>query len=130
MNQPILFYDGTCGFCQWSVQLVLEHEKLPTFYFASLQSDFAKKHLPKALTKDLNSVVVLDNQRIFTQSDAVIKVASTLSFPYSLAKIGQFIPKSVRNTLYQLVAQNRQKLSPVSKKCRILTKEERMRFIE
>ena len=115
MNQPILFYDGTCGFCQWSVQLVLEHEKLPTFYFASLQSDFAKKHLPEALTKDLNSVVVLDNQRIFTQSDAVIKVASTLSFPYSLAKIGQFIPKSVRNTLYQLVVKNRKKLIKMTK---------------
>ena len=36
----VLLYDGTCGFCADSVQLVLRHDRRRTLRFASLQGAF------------------------------------------------------------------------------------------
>lgn len=130
MNKPILFYDGDCGFCQNSVQFILKHESEALLNFAPLQGDYALQHLPKELTDDLNSLVILDNQQIYTKSNAALFVAQSLSFPYSLAKIGKCIPLTVRDGLYKLVARNRFKLSKGSKTCKIPTENERLRFIK
>lgn len=130
MNGPILFYDGDCGFCQKSVQFILNHEKEPLLRFAPLQGEYALKYLPKDLTNDLDSLVILQDQKIYTKSDAVLLIVKSLGFPYSLAKVGKIIPLSVRDLLYKLVARNRFKLSKASKTCAIPTIEERLRFIK
>ncbi|GEK35259.1 thiol-disulfide oxidoreductase DCC family protein [Kurthia sibirica] len=130
MDNPILFYDGDCGFCQRSVQLIIDNEKVPCFYFAPLQGDFAAQQLPTSLTTDLNSLVVLYKQQLYTQSDAMLLIVSFLSLPYSLAKIGKLMPRTIRNKAYTIVAQNRQKLSSYSKSCKLPTLEERARFIK
>lgn len=130
MNRPILFYDGDCGFCQNSVQFILQHEKEHKLIFAPLQGDYASKHLPQELTNDLNSLVILDNRKIYTKSNAALFVADSLSFPYSLAKMGKFVPLIIRDGMYKLIAQNRFKLSKGSKTCKIPTADERLRFIK
>ena len=38
---PVLLYDGDCGFCAESVQLVLRHERRRRVRFAPLQGVFA-----------------------------------------------------------------------------------------
>ena len=35
-DHPILLYDGTCGFCAESLQLVLRHDRRRTLRFAAL----------------------------------------------------------------------------------------------
>lgn len=130
LDKPILFYDGDCGFCQRSVQFIIEHEKSPLYNFAPLQGEAAVNHLPKALTEDLDSLVILSGNTIYTKSDAVLFIANSLVFPYSLAKIGKVIPVRIRNQMYKLVARNRFKLSKVSKTCVIPSDEERLRFIK
>lgn len=130
LENPVLFYDGDCGFCQGSVQFILKHEKQALLKFAPLQGEFAKQHLPKQLTQDLNSLVVLSEGKLYIQSDAILFVAQTLAFPYSLAKIGKVLPANVRNKMYKVVAQNRFKLSKMSKSCKIPTTSERLRFVK
>jgi hypothetical protein len=39
-SSPVLLYDGTCGFCAESVQLVLRHDRRRTLRFAALQGAF------------------------------------------------------------------------------------------
>lgn len=130
MENPVLFYDGDCGFCQGSVQFILKHEKKALLHFAPLQGEFAKQQLPQRLIQDLNSLVILSEGKLYTQSDAVLFVAQTLAFPYSLAKIGKVIPVIVRNALYKVIAQNRFKLSKMSKSCKLPTSAERLRFVK
>jgi len=129
-DSPILFYDGECGFCQNSVQFFLKHEKNHQFLFASLQGSTGKEQLPEYLTKDLDSLVVKRGEAILTESDAVFFIAENLSFPYSLAKIGKYVPKRLRNGIYRMIAQNRHKLSKSSESCRLLSKDERLRFLD
>lgn len=129
-DSPILFYDGDCGFCQNSVQFFLKHEKNHHFLFASLQGSTGKEQLPEYLTRNLDSLVVKQGETILTESDAVIFIAKNLSFPYSLAKIGKYVPKRLRNGIYRMVARNRHKLSKTSESCRLLSKNERLRFLD
>ena len=37
-QQPILLFDGECGFCNKSIQFILKHESKPKLKFAALQS--------------------------------------------------------------------------------------------
>lgn len=108
----------------------MANEQQEILKFAPLQGEFAKQHLPQALTQDLNSLVILSGEMLYIQSDAVIFVAENLAFPYSLAKIGKIIPSTFRNALYKVIAQNRFKLSKHSKSCKIPSDEERLRFIK
>ena len=40
--RPVLLYDGTCGFCAESVQLVLRHDRRGALQFAALDSSFGR----------------------------------------------------------------------------------------
>ena len=50
--KSIVFYDGDCGFCNNTVQFILNHEKQDQILFTALQSDFTvdflkSNNLPK-----------------------------------------------------------------------------------
>ena len=38
-DAPVLLYDGTCGFCNASVQFIIARDRRRTMKFAPLQSD-------------------------------------------------------------------------------------------
>ncbi len=37
---PVLLYDGVCGFCNKSVQMILDHDRRGEMRFAALQSGY------------------------------------------------------------------------------------------
>ena len=41
-NAPVLLYDGVCGFCNKTVQMILERDPVGTMRFAALQSDYGR----------------------------------------------------------------------------------------
>jgi Uncharacterized protein conserved in bacteria len=41
-NGPVLLYDGVCGFCNKTVQTILEQDKKGVLKFAALQSEFGE----------------------------------------------------------------------------------------
>ena len=45
--RPVLLYDGTCGFCAESVQLVLRHDRRGALQFAALDSSFGRAVLAR-----------------------------------------------------------------------------------
>jgi len=109
---PILFYDGYCGLCIWSVKFVLRYEKRPEIKFASLQSDFARVFLASFhhdATK-LDTVVFYLQGKIYTQSKAIFKIATDLKFPYKALSYFRFIPQFITDGLYQIVVKYRYKI--------------------
>lgn len=129
MSKPILFYDGDCGFCSSAVQFILDHENSESFMFTPLQGELAAKELPGELVKDLNTVVVKHQNVIYTKSQAIFFVGCYLKKPYRFVHFGKYLPKTLSNGMYDIIARNRYSLSKVSKTCRILSKNERKRFI-
>lgn len=67
--------------------------------------------LNKAIDKkQIDSIIFIVNEKIFLKSDAAIEIAKQLNgYPYYL-KYFQFIPKPIRDFVYDLIAKNRYRL--------------------
>jgi len=42
VDAPVLLYDGVCGFCNKTVQVILDRDRRGTMRFAALQSDYGR----------------------------------------------------------------------------------------
>lgn len=125
----VIFFDGVCGLCNGFVDFVMKIDKKNEYYFSPLQSEYAKTHLPEEFTKDLKSIVYLNEEKILSRSEAVIKILSEIGGIWSLIRIGNLFPKPFADFAYDMVAENRYKLFGKKESCRLPTPEERGRFV-
>ena len=105
----IVLFDGICNLCNASVRFISKHDKNGKIQFASLQSEMAKELLSKMAidTKKIDSIIFISDEKIFFKSNAAIEVAKMLDgFPNYL-KYFQFIPRAIRDIVYDLIAKNR-----------------------
>ena len=108
----IVLFDGICNLCNASVRFIIKHDKKSKIQFASLQSETAKQLLlNKAIdTQKIDSIIFITDEKIFFKSDAAIEIAKMLDgFPNYL-KYFQFIPRAIRDIVYDLIAKNRYRL--------------------
>jgi predicted DCC family thiol-disulfide oxidoreductase YuxK len=135
--QPLLLFDGTCGFCARSVQFVLHRERRrTTLRFASLDSPtgvaIQARHPELAGVDSVFWVEPRDaagRDRVYGRSDAVLRVMHYLGGAWSvLAAIGALVPRFVRDPVYDLVARHRHEIGAAS--CLVPTAEQRDRFLD
>lgn len=124
-----VFYDGECGFCNWSVAYILKHERNNKIHFISLQSKssrlfFEERDLPQP---DLSSVFFLRKGKLLTESSASLYVTKELKLPHSMWFIFIIFPKFFRDWIYSLISKKRHKLFPSF--CLILSREQEQRFL-
>jgi len=139
VGKHIIFYDGVCGLCNKFIQFVIDNDKDGVFFFAALQSEFAKNTLAcrGANAEDLNTVYVLSNygdehrERLFNRSDAVVFTTSMLK-PWikPIAFFIKIFPKPMRDFGYETVAKVRYKLFGKHDSCMLPSQETRTRFID
>ena len=126
----ILFFDGVCGLCSWSVDFVMARDRRDLFQFAPLQGDTARQLLPASYVCDLDSVVLLVEGQPFRKSSAAVRVLWRLGFGWQLlGTLAWLIPLPLRDLLYDLIARNRYRLFGKHDTCRMPTPTERSRFL-
>ena len=93
---PVLLYDGTCGFCAESVQLVLRHDRRRTLRFAALQGAFGRTVRARhPELEGVDSVVWVEPpaegrpEAVLVRSDAALRVARYLGGPFHLARLAR-----------------------------------------
>lgn len=111
----IVFYDGECGVCSTTVQLILKKRKRE-FYFLPLQTTEASDFLKKFnIEVEMNTLYFYKNGKVLDQSTAVIHIAKYLKGAYPLFfYVGILIPKFIRDLFYKLVSKNRFRFTPKS----------------
>ncbi|KQU59941.1 thiol-disulfide oxidoreductase [Bacillus sp. Leaf406] len=130
MKMAIILFDGVCNFCDQSVQFIIRHDKKKVFQFASIQSEKGKELLIRhGVHEEVDSIVLIEDKRAFTESDAVIRISSRLRFPYSLGKFARIIPRRIRDVAYKQFAKRRYKWFGQKDQCSIPSKEVRDRFL-
>ncbi|KQR70598.1 thiol-disulfide oxidoreductase DCC family protein [Pedobacter sp. Leaf176] len=129
-NNPVIFFDGVCNLCNAAVQFVIEHDADSTFKFTALQSDFAKKMLPEFDfdTSKINSIVLLQNSKLYTKSSAALRIARKLNGLLPLLYVFIIVPKFIRDWIYDIVAKNRYKWWGRQERCWVPTPELKSRF--
>ena len=127
----IVLFDGSCGFCDRMVRFVLDRDPYRKFRFAPLQSKIARElMLRHHLDPDnLDSVVVIDDDKAYTKSTAAIRIVLELPDPWPLLGSLIFLPAEWRDSAYDYVARHRKIWFKPPDACRAPTAEEREQFL-
>jgi|SRR5579871_6222740 len=126
----ILFFDGVCVMCNHLVHFALRHDQKRDFKYATLQGDTAKTLIPNDLRANLASVVLLDQEKAYTESDAIIRLLIGFGGVFKLASILLLCPKFIRDAVYRLIAKNRYRWFGTTESCALLSKEERAQILD
>jgi predicted DCC family thiol-disulfide oxidoreductase YuxK len=128
---PIVLYDGVCGLCNRSVQLILRNDRRGRFRFAALQSDAGRALLEKfgLPPEALDSVVLVDGGQAWRKSRAALRIARRMDPPWPLLWPLVIIPRPVADLLYNLLARNRYRIFGKLDACMIPPPEVRARFL-
>ena len=108
-QHPVVLFDGVCNLCNRCVRFVARRDPECRFRFASLQSD-AGRRLLAAHGGDpgaLDTMVLIEEGRCFTRSDAALRIARGLRGAAKLLAAAAVIPRPIRDWLYDRVAARR-----------------------
>jgi predicted DCC family thiol-disulfide oxidoreductase YuxK len=128
----IVLFDGVCNLCTWAVQFILPRDRAGYFQFASLQSPIGK-HLSEkysAAAPIPDSVILIENDHMYTNSDAVLRIARHLDGFWSLAYALRFVPRGLRDWAYTWIAAHRYQIFGVRDVCLINVPYAQERFLE
>jgi predicted DCC family thiol-disulfide oxidoreductase YuxK len=115
----LVLYDGICNLCNASVGFIRRNDTSKKFQFAPLASDFAHETLLRYRSKLVfDSLVFLENDHLYTESTAILKIARHLRF-YKFFYFLIIIPKWIRDPFYRLLAKNRYRLFGMKEQCPI-----------
>ena len=125
----VLFYDGECGLCHRCVAWCLRHDRAGRLRFAPLQGD-TYADLDRPRPDDLSTMVLLDEDGLWTESDAVLATLRAVGGGWRIvARVGRVIPRSLRNAIYRFVAKRRLGWFGPADSCRLPDEDARESFL-
>lgn len=132
MNERVIFFDGVCNLCNSSVRFVLRNNSNQSIKFATVQSELGKRTLTanNMSVDTFDSMLYLEDGKVYLKSTAALKIASQLSFPWKLLQIFYLIPRPIRDWFYEQVAKNRYQWFGRQEMCLVPTDEIKDRFID
>jgi predicted DCC family thiol-disulfide oxidoreductase YuxK len=129
LDGPIVFFDGECVMCNTFLDWMMLLDQPMTLKVAPLQGTTAQQYLPPlAVDPEDWSIYLLDEAGLYSQSDAVIRIAQRLGGVWALAATAGVFPRQVRDGAYRAIAQNRYRLFG-KRECRLPSSAEQARFL-
>lgn len=130
---PIVLFDGVCNLCNASVTFIIDHDPGAIFRFAALQSDAGRELLRSqgipAHRGDPDSIVLVEDGKVFGESTAALRIARRLSGPIRLLAVCLLLPRALRDPIYRFVARHRYRWFGRTESCRVPTPALRSRFL-
>lgn len=128
----VILFDGVCNLCNRWVLFVIDHDPRRRFSFASLQSDFGQTLLRgyHAPVSGVRSLVLLEDGRCYVRSSAVLRIARHLSGPWRLLYAFTWVPRQVRDAVYDWIARNRYDWVGRTDHCLVPSPELAERFLD
>jgi predicted DCC family thiol-disulfide oxidoreductase YuxK len=127
----IVLFDGLCNFCDASVNFIIDHDPDAKFKLAPLQSTLGRELRARhAIPEALDSLVLIEDGRAYTESTAALRIARQLTRPWPLAYALRAVPRPLRDWAYRQFAARRYILFGRAQTCRIPTPEVRARYLD
>ena len=129
---PVILFDGVCNLCNGFVTFVIARDPGGRFKFGPLQSPAAERLLGDIFSRDRwpDSVVLVENGRVWTRSAAALRIARGLTFPWPLAYAFVVVPRPIRDWIYNLIARRRYQWFGQRDVCMMPTPARAARFID
>ena len=130
-SHPLIVFDGVCVLCSGFVRMVVRLDRQGRFRFATAQSPFGEALFRQhgLRTDSYETNLVLIDGIAFTHLDSLVAVMAELSWPWRAAKALLLLPRTLRNWLYDRIAENRYALFGRKDSCGIPPAELRERFL-
>jgi predicted DCC family thiol-disulfide oxidoreductase YuxK len=131
-EHPLIIFDGVCNYCCSVVNWVIKNDPRGVFRFAPFQSATAEKILEKFNypADDLDSFVLIEEGRLYTKSEAGLKVQKLLGGIKGLLYAFIIVPRPVRDAVYDFIARNRYGWFGKRDECMVPSPEIKNRFLE
>ena len=128
---PVVLFDGVCNLCNGSVRFIIKRDPDARFQFAPLQSDAAASLIPSSPDRPAlpDSVVLVEDGRLFVRSTAALRSARRLRFPWPLFWVFMIVPRPIRDFVYDVIAHHRYQWFGKRTACMVPTKDVRDRFL-
>ena len=117
----VVYFDGVCGLCDWSVNLLVKMDTQKNLKFSSLQGK-SGQILLSDLKIDLNvfnTVLFKVNDQVYTKSTAVFKIIQSIGGFFKILLIFNLLPTRFNDWIYGKVAKYRYKYFGKLDKCDI-----------
>lgn len=126
LQKPIVFFDGVCGLCNRFVDFAMRIDKRHVLCFAPLQGVTAKRILRTDGVEIPDSIVFFDDNDAFYKSDAVLRICKRIGgFWWFFAIMCSFIPRPIRDVVYDFIATHRYQWFGKRDTCRMPTEDEK-----
>jgi predicted DCC family thiol-disulfide oxidoreductase YuxK len=129
---PLVIFDGVCNLCEASVNFIIRHDAAGTFRFVPSQTPLGEALQARYAinTTSLDTVVLIRDGRLLTESDAALTIAAGLDGPWRLLGGLRIVPRPLRDAVYRWIARNRYAWFGRKDVCLIPSPEIRGRFLE
>ena len=109
--QRIVVFDGECAMCNRFATRSIEMLREATTGFVASGSE-AGRHILSTLGEepDPSSILLIEEGRVTRRSDAVIELVARFRKPYRYARVFRWIPRALRDGVYDMVASIRRHL--------------------
>lgn len=127
-EHTLVMYDGNCGFCDTTIQFILDNDPSDRLKFVSQQSEKGQE-----LIRLLNiqgyetSIMVIQQNQYYKKSRAIFKITKELGTSWQYLSYLHMIPACISDGVYSILATYRYKL--VRQYCRLITEKERGYFL-
>lgn len=131
MERLNILFDGVCNLCSGFVVFTIKRDPDAKFKFASLQSNEGG-NLQKEFGIDpdnIKTMVLVENDNYYLKSDAVLRIFKRLDGMWFILYYLIYIPRPIRNFVYDLVANNRYRWFGKKDVCMLPTPELKKRFL-
>lgn len=128
----IIVFDAQCLLCNGWVQFLLRHDRRQVFRFASIQGQTGKTFLNAAglQVEGLQTLLLVDGDRVFTHTAAILRVLHVLGWPWRLAWVFWLVPAPLRDAAYRWLARNRYRWFGRSETCLMPQPSHAARFLD
>lgn len=117
----IIYFDGKCALCHWSVRFILKHDKTNVFFFAPQKGiSWRENEIDLAIENAGDSVLYFDGSKIYDRSDAALKIFQRMGSGWRLFTLLKIIPRAWRNGLYDMIARNRYRWFRQADECQLV----------
>ena len=129
-KDPVVLFDGICNYCNAMVNFAIRNDRKARLKFAPLQSVTGRQlkdhyNIPPGT----DSVIFIENEKVYTYSDAALRIARHLDWPAKAIYGFRIVPKFIRQPFYKWIAKNRYNWFGKKEECMVPTPELRSRFL-
>ena len=120
-NKRIIIFDGECNLCNSTVRFIIKKDKKFRFLFATNTSGAAQQLLIdyKLSQASLESVVLIQNNKAYFKSTAILKIVSDLDGAIKLLYFFILIPTIIRDFFYRIISKYRYSLFGKNNACNL-----------